>query len=141
MYSSDKNEIRHTPYLLFIGLPILFVLEIVSFLVPGCMVISIYIPVVCLGVVAVYSNVKTTYDETGITFRDVLRKERFVSWEKIVKVEDTFADPHLVRGAPNRIVAISYVNDKGRIETMRYAHSTFTGLRRFVVFSAGKVKC
>ena len=77
---------------------------------------------------------KMVYDNRGIILCNIWGRKYQILWNDVVLVEDTFEDPRLCRGAPYRIVKITYKNDKNKTEVVKYSYAKNVGLAEFLSF-------
>ena len=64
-------------------------------------------------------NTSVAYDQNGITITIFTNKHFFYSWDDVISVQDTYADPRLFKGATDlnqrRILKIGVRNHKGKM--------------------------
>ena len=93
----DKNEIRRQTNSYKKSMIFLAAFELFSiwvFISKGEAFVFPFIVLPFMFVLATldFRNEKMIYDEKGITFQNLYKKQYFYSWDKIVSVEDTYTD-------------------------------------------------
>ena len=126
------NEVRHNSVIFLFFCPILFALFLVEILHHSWF--ALFPVLVFIIVIRVYVKDKMIFDDSGITFCNVLGREYSIPWSDIVFVEDTYENPLLSRGRPGRIVKIVYKNNKSKTEIAKYDFITYGGLAEFLSF-------
>ena len=81
-------------------------------------------------------NTSVAYDQNGITITIFTNRHFFYSWDDVISVQDTYADPRLFKGPTDlnqrRILKIGVRNHKGKIEYLTYLFSHFSGIYQFL---------
>ena len=120
----------------FILSSIFFDLAMLSFV----FIISLLIVYTCLD----FRNTSVTYDQNGITITNFTNRYFFYSWDEVISVQDTYADPRLFKGPTGlnqrRILKIGVRNHKGKIEYLTYLFSHFSGIYQFLDYCECKMK-
>ena len=98
-----------------------------------------FVPIILLMIVYTYldfRNTSVTYDQNGITITIFTNRHFFYSWDDVISVQDTYADPRLFKGPTDlnlrRILKIGVRNHKGKIEYLTYLFSHFSGIYQFL---------
>ena len=98
-----------------------------------------FVPIMLLMIVYTYldfRNTSVTYDQNGITITIFTNRHFFYSWDDVISVQDTYADPRLFKGPTDlnqrRILKIGVRNHKGKIEYLTYLFSHFSGIYQFL---------
>ena len=83
-----------------------------------------------------FRNTCVVYDQNGITITNFMNRHFFYSWDDVISVQDTYADPRLFKGVTDlnqrRILKIGVRNQKGKIEYLTYLFSHFSGVYPFL---------
>ena len=94
------------------------------------------IPILILFTCLDYKNTCVVYDQNGITITNFMNRHFFYSWDDVISVQDTYADPRLFKGTTDsnqrRILKIGVRNHKGKIEYLTYLFSHFSGIYQFL---------
>ena len=138
---TNSNEIRPRKDICIKGLWIEIILECVfimsSIFVDLAMLSFVFImPIMILFTYLDLKNTSVVYDQNGITITNFMNRHFFYSWDDVISVQDTYADPRLFRGPTDlnrrRILKIGVRNHKGKIEYLTYLFSHFSGIYQFL---------
>ena len=138
---TNSNEIRPRKDICIKGLWIEIILECVfilsSIFVDLAMLSFVFImPIMILFTYLDLKNTSVVYDQNGITITNFMNRHFFYSWDDVISVQDTYADPRLFKGATDlnqrRILKIGVRNHKGKIEYLTYLFSHFSGIYQFL---------
>ena len=75
------------------------------------------------------------YDEKGITFQNLFKKQYFYWWNKIVSVEDTYRDGGVVFGMDilkGRSLKVGFIDVNGKVAFKSYYYIYPVGIPRFL---------
>ena len=138
----NSNEVRSKSVSLFISIPILCVIAIILIFTHHYLLI-VFPSMMCVYIILSFLNEKLLYSGKGITFCDFLGKKRFIPWENIVSIEDTYEDPQLSRGVPGRILKIKYRykyrHMRERTEVFKLSYSGHIGIEELVSFYMNQI--
>ena len=138
---TNSNEIRPRKDICIKGLWIEIILECVfimsSIFVDLAMLSFVFImPIMILFTCLDYKNTCVVYDQNGITITNFMNRHFFYSWDDVISVQDTYADPRLFKGTTDlnqrRILKIGVRDHKGKIEYLTYLFSHFSGIYQFL---------
>ena len=144
---TNSNEIRPRKDICIKALYIEFILECVfifiSIFVDLALLTFVFImPIIILYTYMDLKNTSVVYDQNGITITIFTNKHFFYSWDDVISVQDTYADPRLFKGPTDlnhrRILKIGVRNHKGKIEYLSYLFSHFSGIYQFLDYYKGK---
>ena len=106
-----------------------------------------FVPVMLLMIVYTYldfRNTSVTYDQNGITITNFTSRHFFYSWNDVISVQDTYADPRLFKGPTDlntrRILKIGVRNHKPKTEYLTYFFSRFSGIHQFLDYYECRMK-
>ena len=137
----NSNEIRPRKDICIKALWIEIILECVFVL--SAILVNLasltFVFIMPIMILYTYLNLKNTsvvYDKNGITVTIFTNRHFFYSWDDVISVQDTYADPRLFRGPTilnqRRILKIGVRNHKSKIEYLTYLFSQFTGIYQFL---------
>ena len=75
------------------------------------------------------------YDDKGIIFQNLFKKQYFYSWDKIVSIEDTYTGRPLRLGVDilkSRVLKIGFIDVNGKVAYMSYFYIYHVGIPRFL---------
>lgn len=138
--SFDKNEIRPKTNNYRISLIVLTSFELLSIWIFFSKGVAFVFPFILIPLMFVFSilnfyNEKMIYDEKGITFQNLFKKQYFYSWDKIVSVEDTYTDRPRRLGVDilkGRVLKIGFIDVNGKVAYMSYFYIHHIGIPRFL---------
>ena len=139
--TANSNEIRPRKDICIKALCVEIILECVFILISifidlASLFFVFIMPIIILYTYMDLKNTSVVYDQNGITITIFTNKHFFYSWDDVIGVEDTYADPHLFRGPTKleqrRILKIGVRNHKGKIEYLNYLFSHFSGTYQFL---------
>ena len=101
--NTSTNEIRPKKDLCIKGLCIEIILACVfilsSILIDLTLLSFVFImPIMILFTCLDYKNTCVVYDQNGITITNFMNRHFFYSWDDVISVQDTYADPRLFKG-------------------------------------------
>lgn len=139
--SFDKNEIRRKTNSYRISLILLATFELFSIWVFISKGVAFVFPFILIPLMFVFStlnfyNEKMIYDEKGITFQNLFKKQYFYSWDKIVSVEDTYTDRRVIYFGTDilkgRVLKVGFIDVNGKVAYMSYFYIDNVGIPRFL---------
>ena len=139
--SFDKNEIRRKTNAYRISLILLATLELFFIWVFISKGVAFVFPFILIPLMFVFStlnfyNEKMIYDEKGITFQNLFKKQYFYSWDKIVSVEDTYTDRRVIYFGMDilkgRVLKVGFIDVNGKVAYMSYFYIHHIGIPRFL---------
>ena len=100
-------------------------------------------PIIILFTYLDHKNTCVVYDQNGITITNFMNRHFFYSWDDIISVQDTYADPRLFKGPTDlnqrRILKIGVRNHKSKTEYLTYLFSHFSGIYQFLDYYECKI--
>lgn len=132
----DKNEIRRQTnsykksMILLAAFELFFISKGEDFVFP-----FIVLPFMFVLATLDFRNEKMIYDEKGITFQNLFKKQYFYSWDKIVSVEDTYTDRRVYFGTDilkGRILKVGFIDVNGKVAFLSYYYIYHVGIPRFL---------
>ena len=141
--NTSINEIRPKKDLCIKGLWIEIILAcafiLSSILIDLTLLSFVFImPILILFTCLDYKNTCVVYDQNGITITNFMNRHFYYSWDDVISVQDTYADPRLFKGATDsnqrRILKIGVRNHKGKIEYLTYLFWHFSGIYQFLEY-------
>ena len=144
---TNSNEIRPRKDICIKALYIEFILECVFIFISIFVDLASLTFVFIMTIIILYTymdlkNTSVVYDQNGITITIFTNKHFFYSWDDVISVQDTYADPRFFKGPTNlnhrRILKIGVRNHKGKIEYLSYLFSHFSGMYQFLDYYEGK---
>ncbi len=146
----DHNEIRSKKdaYVKTLLIQIIFeVIFIVStFFLNSLMIIFVLLMfLMMLEEYFSFKNNKLIYEEKGITIVTTANKPFFYSWDDVVSVKDTYANPHVFVNPQkdwnkSRVLEIGVRNYKSKIEYHYYFFTEYSGIYDFLKYYECKIK-
>jgi len=139
--TTSLNAIRPRKDLFIKGIWVEIILECVFILSSVFLDLEMlfFVPIMLLMIVYTYldfRNTSVTYDQNGIAITIFTNRHFFYSWDDVISVQDTYADPRLFKGPTDlnlrRILKIGVRNHKGKIEYLTYLFSHFSGIYQFL---------
>ena len=136
----DKNEIRRQTNSYKISMIFLAAFELFciwDFISKGENFVFPFIVLPFMFVLATldFRNEKMIYDEKGITFQNLFKKQYFYSWNKIVSVEDTYRDGGVFFGMDilkGRSLKVGFIDVNGKVAFKSYYYIYHVGIPRFL---------
>ena len=138
---TTSNEIRPRRDICIKGLWIEIILEIVFILsaIFFNLVSLSFVLIMPIMILYTYLDLKNTsvvYDQNGITITNFMNRQFFYSWNDVISVQDTYADPRFFKGPTSlnqrRVLKIGVRNHKSKTEYLTYFFSQFSGIYQFL---------